>query len=498
MSTFELSIPELALRVSRGEVSARALCESALARIAAIDDTLGAFLWPAADAALQAAGAIDARRARGEALGPLAGVPLAVKDVIATSDQPTTAGSRILMQRGKGWMPPYDATAVERLRAADAVLIGKTNCDEFAMGSSNENSGFRPARNPWDPTRAPGGSSGGSAVAVAAGMAPGALGTDTGGSVRQPASFTGTVGVKPSYGRVSRYGLIAFASSLDQIGPFARDVRSAALLLQTIAGRDSRDSTSAEREVPSYLEACERDVRGLRIGVPEEYFGEGLDAEVAARVRGAIAALEAEGASIRPIHLPHTRHAVATYYIVATAECSSNLARFDGVRFGLRGRDDGDLAAMMSATRGAGFGAEVKRRIMLGTYVLSAGYYEAYYLRAQRVRTLIQRDFAAAFGEVDAIATPVAPTVAFPLGSRVSDPLSMYLADVYTLPASLAGLCGISVPCGLGEDSRMPVGLQLVAPAFEEPRLFTLAAAVERAAPDRDARPIGLSNGPGT
>jgi aspartyl-tRNA(Asn)/glutamyl-tRNA(Gln) amidotransferase subunit A len=357
--------------------------------------------------------------------------------------------------------------------------------DEFAMGSSGENSAFGPAKNPVDPRFAPGGSSSGSAVAVAARMTPAALGSDTGGSIRQPAAFCGIVGVKPSYGRVSRYGLIAFASSLDQVGPFARDVRSAARVLEVIAGEDAHDSTAARRPIGDYSGACERDVRPLRIGVPEEYFAEGLDLEVAASVRGAIDALAREGCSIRPVKLPHTRYGVATYYIVATAEASSNLARFDGVRFGLRIEPEhGDLLAMYGATRNAGFGAEVKRRILLGTYVLSAGYYDAYYRRAQRARTLIRRDFDQAFSEVDVIAAPTSPTPAFRLGEKIDDPLAMYLADVYTLPASLAGIAGITLPCGMtrptAERPALPIGVQLLSPAFAEENLFTAAAAVER------------------
>lgn len=483
------SIPELAELVRTGELRAADLCEAALARISALDETYGAFLSTAADAARNAACRIDERRSRGETLGMLAGVPIAAKDVLCTVDQPTTAASKILVRDGRPWQPPYDATAVARLRSADAVIVGKANCDEFAMGSSNENSAFFSAKNPWDPTRTPGGSSGGSAVAVAAAMTPGALGTDTGGSVRQPASFTGTVGMKPTYGRVSRFGLIAFASSLDQVGPFARDVRGAAALLQAIAGPDARDATCASLPVPDYLAACDRDVRGLRIGVPEQYFAEGLEPEVEARVREAVAALRSEGATVQPVALPHTREAVATYYVIASAECSSNLARFDGIRFGAQSGVERGLATMTSATRGRGFGPEVKRRIVLGTYVLSAGYYDAYYLRALRVRSAIEQDFREAFAKVDAIATPVAPSVAFPLGSRVDDPLAMYLADIYTLPASLAGLPAVSVPCGLGEESRLPVGLQLIAPHFEEERLFTLARAVERLTPWHDCRP---------
>jgi aspartyl-tRNA(Asn)/glutamyl-tRNA(Gln) amidotransferase subunit A len=387
----------------------------------------------------------------------------------------------------RGWCPPYDATVVTRLRAAGAVLPGKCNMDELAMGSSTENSAFFPARNPWDATRIPGGSSGGSAVAVAGRMTPGALGSDTGGSIRQPAALTGVVGLKPTYGRVSRYGLIAFASSLDQIGPFASDVRGAARLLEVIAGRDPRDATSVDLPVGDYEEACGRDIDGLRIGVPEEYFAAGLEPGVDVTVRAAIRGLEGLGCEIVPVKLPHTRYAVATYYILATAEASSNLARFDGVRFGLRIDPDHDLEALYRATRSAGFGREVKRRIMLGTYVLSAGYYDAYYLRAQKVRTLVRRDFDEVFASVDLLAAPVSPVVAFRLGEKIDDPLSMYLADVYTLPASLAGLPAMSVPCGFTpapEGSEpLPVGLQLIAPAFQEERLCAVGHAWERIAP---------------
>ncbi|HEY3495158.1 MAG TPA: Asp-tRNA(Asn)/Glu-tRNA(Gln) amidotransferase subunit GatA [Polyangiaceae bacterium] len=489
----DLSITELADRVARGDCSAAEVARAALARIEEKRD-LNAFLSVSDTAVLAAADAVDARRKRGEPLGPLAGVPIAIKDALCTTDAPTTCGSRILTRRGpdgrpgnpsSGWRAPYDATAVARLRDAGALLVGKTNMDEFAMGSSGENSAFGPARNPADPTRTPGGSSSGSAVAVAGGMALGSLGSDTGGSIRQPAALCGIVGVKPSYGRVSRYGLVAFASSLDQIGPFAKDTRSAARVLEAIAGSDARDSTCSERPVGAYAAACEKDVRPLRIGVPEEYFAEGLDAEVARAVRDAVAKLEREGCTIKPVKLPHTDYGVATYYIVATAEASSNLARFDGVRFGLRIEPErGSLDAMYGATRDAGFGAEVKRRILLGTYVLSAGYYDAYYRKAQQARTLIRRDFDAAFADVDLIATPTSPTPAFRLGEKVDDPLAMYLGDVYTLPASLAGIAGISVPCGTTavrpDRPALPIGLQLLAPAFAEERLFTAAAAVER------------------
>ncbi len=494
------SIPDLASLVQRGEVSAEEVARASLDRIARRDPALGAFLTVQADAALAAARALDARRASGEPLGPLAGVPVGLKDALCVEDTPTTAGSRILTRRGGhgdpacGFRPPYDATVVARLRAAGAVLPGKCNLDELAMGSSNENSAFYPVKNPWDPARIPGGSSGGSAVAVAAGMTPGALGSDTGGSIRQPAGLTGVVGVKPTYGRVSRYGLVAFASSLDQIGPFARDARGAARLLGVIAGRDPHDATSLDAPVGAYEAACGRDVKGFRIGVPEEYFAEGTDPQVAERVRAALEAMRGLGCELVPVRLPHTRYAVASYYIIATAEASSNLARFDGVRYGLREDGQrGDLAGLYGATRAAGFGREVKRRILLGTYVLSAGYYDAYYLRAQKVRTLIRRDFDEAFREADVIAAPVSPTVAFRLGERVDDPLAMYLADVDTLPASMAGLPALSVPCGVAPPPEggpaMPVGLQLIGPALQEERLFAVAHAWEQISPVRDLRP---------
>jgi aspartyl-tRNA(Asn)/glutamyl-tRNA(Gln) amidotransferase subunit A len=489
---FDMPASELVARVKRAEVSAEELVRASLAAIEA-DRDLNAFLNVAAEQALEAARRIDKRRAQGEALGALAGLPIAVKDNICTRGVPTTAGSRILTRAdageatadaGRGWLPPYDATAVERLVNADAVVVGKTNLDEFGMGSSTENSAFGPVRNPWDRTRIPGGSSGGSAVAVASGMVPLALGSDTGGSIRQPAALTGVVGIKPTYGRVSRYGLIAFASSLDQVGPLARDVRSAARLLAVIAGRDPRDSTSAPAPVGAYEAACDGDLRGVRLGMPEEYFGEGLDPDVRESVLGAISALERAGCSVRPLRLPHTRYGVATYYIIATAEASSNLARFDGVRYGLRVEPPGsDLAAMYGATRNAGFGPEVKRRILLGTYVLSAGYYDAYYRKAQKVRTLIRQDFEAAFAEVDVIVTPTSPTPAFALGDRIDDPLAMYLSDVFTLPASLAGIAGMAVPCtptrARPGRPELPTGLQLLGPAFGEEKILRVAAAWE-------------------
>jgi aspartyl-tRNA(Asn)/glutamyl-tRNA(Gln) amidotransferase subunit A len=472
------SVVAIAERVRRGEVTAEQVTTEALGRIAAKDGALHAFLHVAHDAALEQARVVDAKRARGETLGPMAGVPVAVKDAICTRGIRSTAGSKIL----GSYVPPYDAAVIERLRAADAVVVGKTNMDEFAMGSSTENSAFGPTRNPWDTTRTPGGSSGGSAAAVAARLAPCALGSDTGGSIRQPASLTGTVGIKPTYGRVSRYGLIAFASSLDQIGPVATDVRGAARLLSVIAGHDGRDSTSLDVPAGDWETACGRNVKGLRVGVPEEYFAEGLDPEVAASARAAIAALEREGCVVRSVTLPHTRYAVATYYVLATAEASSNLARFDGVRYGLRVDPRHELRAMYGATRDAGFGAEVKRRILLGTFVLSAGYYDAYYLKAQKVRTLVRRDFEAVFRDVDVLCSPASPTPAFRLGEKVDDPLSMYLSDIYTLPASLAGVPAMSVPC-TPTRSGLPVGLQIVARPLDEATMLAVAAACEAAFP---------------
>ncbi len=483
----ELSVATLADRVRRGELSAEALTAASIASIEAQRD-LGAFISVQGDEALEVARAIDQRRARGEKLGPLAGVPIGIKDALMTRGVPTTAGSRVLLQKigepldpSRAYKPPYDATTVARLRAADAVLVGKCNLDEFAMGSSTENSAFFPTKNPHDTSRTPGGSSGGSAVAVAAGMTPASLGSDTGGSIRQPAALTGTVGVKPTYGRVSRYGLIAFASSLDQVGVFAHDVSSAATVLEVISGHDPHDATSLPGDLTGSLSRPGR-LDGIRIGVPSEYFAEGIEPEVAARVRDAIDAASKRGASIVPVSLAHTRYSVAAYYIVATAEASSNLARFDGVRYGFRA-DASTLGDLYEQSRARGFGAEVKRRIMLGTYVLSAGYYEAYYLRAQKVRTLIRRDFDEVFASVDVIAAPTSPTVAFRLGERTSDPLAMYLADVCTLPASLAGLPALSIPCGTarapGSDKALPVGLQLIAPALAEARLFEIARGFE-------------------
>jgi aspartyl-tRNA(Asn)/glutamyl-tRNA(Gln) amidotransferase subunit A len=465
---------EIAARVRDRTVSAEALADAALARIRERDGRLHAVLRAMDDPALAAGRTVDAAVAAGRDPGPLAGVPIAVKDNICTAGTATTAASRIL----DGFVPAYDATVVARLRAAGAVLVAKTNLDEFAMGSSCENSAFGPTRNPWDLSRVPGGSSGGSAVAVAAGLASAALGTDTGGSIRLPASFCGVVGLKPSYGRVSRWGVIAFASSLDQVGPFARDVEDAALVLAAIAGHDPRDATSSTRDVPTLSDLTETDLRGVRIGVPAEYFGDGLEPAVADAVRAAIATLEAEGASVVAVSLPHTPYAIAAYYLITSAEASSNLARYDGIRYGVRA-GDGDLDAMYGATREAGFGTEVKRRIMLGTYALSAGYYDAYYAKAGRARGRIAEDFRAAFESCDVVAGPVAPGTAFPLGARVGDPVTMYLSDVLTTAVNLAGLPAVSVPCGF-DAAGLPIGLHLIGRPFDERTLLGVAAAYER------------------
>ena len=462
---------ELLKRLRRGEVSSLEITRACLERIHSLDDRLHAFLRvnpTAEDEAKQ----VDLRRSNG---GDLAGIPVAIKDNILTAGLATTCGSRIL----ESFVPVRDATAVSRLRAAGAVLLGKTNMDEFAMGSSTENSAFGPTRNPWDPERVPGGSSGGSLVAVAARMAPLALGSETGGSVRQPAAFCGVVGLKPTYGRVSRYGLVAFGSSLDQIGPAARSVRGVARLLGVIAGVDPADATSACTKPGDYVGACGRGVKGMRVGMPGEYFGEGLDREIEEAVRRTAAHLEQEGATIEEISLPHTRYTIPTYYLIATAEASSNLARYDGVRYGMRAGPEGDVNQMYRATRGAGFGPEVKRRIMLGTYALSAGYYDAFYGKAQRVRTLLRRDFTDVFDSgVDLLLTPTTPTPAFRLGEKVDDPLAMYLSDTYTATANLAGLPAMSLPVGL-TVSGLPIGAQLIGPMFEEERLFRAGAVIE-------------------
>jgi aspartyl-tRNA(Asn)/glutamyl-tRNA(Gln) amidotransferase subunit A len=435
------------------------------------------------DGALTAARRIDAQRAAGEQLGPLAGVPLALKDVLTQRGVPTTCGSRIL----EGWRPPYDATVVRRLRAAGVVILGKTNMDEFAMGSSTENSAFGPTGNPWDLSRVPGGSGGGSAAALASYQAPLGIGTDTGGSIRQPAAVTGTVGVKPTYGGVSRYGLVAFSSSLDQAGPCARTVLDAALLHETIAGHDPLDATSIDAPVPPVVEAARvADVRGMRVGVVRELSGEGYQAGVEQRFREAVTLLGELGAEVIEVSCPHFAYALAAYYLIAPSEASSNLARFDGMRYGLRiDGGSGSAEEVMARTRGEGFGAEVKRRIMLGTYALSSGYYDAYYGSAQKVRTLIGRDFDAAFVQVDVLVSPTTPTTAFPIGERVDDPVAMYLADLCTIPSNLAGNAAISVPCGLAPEDGLPVGLQIMAPTLADDRLYRVAGAVEAAYADR-------------
>jgi aspartyl-tRNA(Asn)/glutamyl-tRNA(Gln) amidotransferase subunit A len=472
----DLSLTELSHALAARRVSSRDATEATLARIGALEPGLGAFLTVTADKARAQAAAADERAAKGARQGPLDGVPIALKDIFLTRGIETTCGSRIL----KGFLPPYDATVVERLEAAGAVLVGKLNMDEFAMGSSNENSAFFPCKNPWDLARTPGGSSGGSAAAVAAREAFGTLGTDTGGSIREPAAFCGVVGMKPTYGRVSRYGVIAFASSLDQVGPLARTVGDAAALLQVVAGRDERDMTSSARPVDDYAAALEGGAKGLTIGVPREWLEAGVEAGVARKVREALAAYERLGAKLVDVSLPHSKYGIAAYYLIAPAEASSNLARYDGVRFGLRAREASGLKEMYAETRHQGFGAEPKRRIMLGTYALSAGYYDAYYLRAQKVRTLVRRDFDRAFETCDVIAGPVAPTVAFRLGEKVDDPLQMYLADVFTITCNLAALPGLSLPCGLHPEEKLPVGLQLVGRPFDEATLFRAGRALER------------------
>ena len=468
----------------RAAIASRTLKAADLAaeyytRIEAENPAINAYLALGKERAQTKAAQIDALAAAGEPLPPLAGVPFGIKDVLTLQGSPATAGSKIL----QGYLPPYDATVVRKLDAAGAVLLGKLNCDEFAMGSSNENSAYGPVHNPVALDRVPGGSSGGSAAAVAANLAVATLGTDTGGSIRQPASFCGVVGVLPTYGRVSRYGLIAFASSLDRVGPFAHTVRDAATILGVIAGHDPLDATSSLEPVPDYLAELDKPVSNLKIGVPAEYFAEGLDPEVRAAVETAIDKLRAAGAEIRPISLPHTRYAVPAYYVIATAEASANLARFDGVRYGYRAPSSPDgsttLSAMYRKSRDGGFGPEVKRRIVLGTYVLSEGYYDAYYKKAQQVRTLLTQDFLTAFKEVDAIITPVAPTPAFKLGEKANDPIAMYLADIYTVTASLAGICGISVPCGHSKEG-LPIGAQILAKHFAEPTMFRVAQAIEQ------------------
>jgi aspartyl-tRNA(Asn)/glutamyl-tRNA(Gln) amidotransferase subunit A len=476
MDLSSLTIDAARSAIQERKTTSMAMVESFYEKIEKEDGEIGAFLTLTRERAIEQADRIDRLAAEGKPLPPLGGVPVAIKDVMCTRGVRTTAGSKIL----GNFIAPYDCTAVARLETAGAVILGKLNCDEFAMGSSNENSAFRPVHNPRDKTRVPGGSSGGSAAAVAADMAVAALGSDTGGSIRQPAAFCGVVGLMPTYGRVSRYGLIAFASSLDHIGPLARTVKDAAVLLRTIAGRDPMDATSAEVPVPDYAAELEKPVRGIRIGVAKEYFGEGLDAEVKKAVEDAIQALAKLGCEVVPVSLPHSKYAIPTYYLVATAEASSNLARFDGVRYGYRAKSARTLSEMYRRSRDEGFGAEVKRRIMLGTYALSAGYYDAYYLKAQKVRTLLTRDFEEAFKTVDAIVTPTTPTAAFKLGEKVDDPLAMYLADIYTVTADLAGIPGISIPCGRTREN-LPIGLQILGKHFDEGTILRVANAYEKA-----------------
>ncbi|HLF02014.1 MAG TPA: Asp-tRNA(Asn)/Glu-tRNA(Gln) amidotransferase subunit GatA [Anaerolineales bacterium] len=482
MELHTLTLAQAAAKLRSGETSSVALTEAMLARIEKHNPALNAFLHVSAESALKQAKQADARIKNGT-VSPLTGVPLAIKDVICVKGSPATAGSLILI----GYRPPYNATVTEKLLAAGVVILGKTNTDEFAMGSSTENSAYGPTRNPWDTSRVPGGSSGGSAAAISAGLAFGALGSDTGGSVRQPGALCGVVGLKPSYGRVSRYGLIAFASSLDQIGVLAHTAEDAAILLEAIAGYDPNDGTSMPTPVPNYRAALGGDLRGLRVGLPKEYFVGGVQAEVAEAVRAAVKVLEEMGAVVREVSLPNTNIAISTYYIIAPAEASANLARFDGVRYGPRA-DAGTLWDEYRKTRGAGFGPEVKRRIMLGTYALSTGYYDAYYLQAQKVRTLIKNDFDQAFADVDVIACPTTPTTAFKIGEKVNDPLAMYLEDAFTLPANLAGIAGVSIPCGF-DAAGLPIGLQLLSPAFTEERILRVAHHYQQATEWHKRRP---------
>jgi len=489
----QLTISELTARLARREVTAREATQACLDQIARVDGQIHAFISYDANDALAQADAADRLRSQGGngASRPLLGVPVAVKDVLAVKNQPLNCGSKIL---GK-FVSPYDATVVEKLKAAGAIVFGRLNMDEFAMGSSTENSAFGPTRNPWDTARIPGGSSGGSAAAVAADECFASLGSDTGGSIRQPAALCGCVGLKPTYGRVSRYGLVAFASSLDQIGPFTKDVRDAATMLGVLAGHDPRDSTSVPQPVPDYTAALTGDIKGVKLGLPKEYMIGGLDADVKAAVDAAVKKFTELGAEIVEISLPHTDYAVATYYIIATAEASANLARFDGIRYGARVDGDNPIE-LYERTRGAGFGAEVKRRIILGTYVLSSGYYDAYYLRAQKVRTLIRNDFLKAFETVDAIVTPTTPTAAFKIGEKSDDPLQMYLSDIFTISCNLGGICGVSLPCGFTRDPKLPVGLQLLGQPFGEAAMLRLAHAYEQSTPWHKEKP-GIAAAPG-
>ncbi len=476
MDLCRLTIHEMQDLLRKREISSTGIVRSALDRIAQVDGQVRAYVTLTEEAALAQAEAVDRKSAAGEGLPPLAGIPLAIKDVLCAKGIQTTCSSKIL----EPYVPPYDATVIQRLKAQQAILLGKTNMDEFAMGSSTENSAFFPTRNPWALDRVPGGSSGGSAAAVAADLCAAALGTDTGGSIRQPASFCGIAGLKPTYGRVSRYGLVAFASSLDQIGPLGKNVRDCALLLQAIAGHDPLDSTSVNLPVPDYPSALREEIRGMRIGIPDEYFVEGMDPEVEGTIWTSIRTLEELGGRQEKVSLPHTPYAVATYYLVATAEASSNLARYDGVKYGYRTPRPTDLLEMYQKTRREGFGPEVKRRIMLGTYALSAGYYEAYYLKAQKVRTLIRRDFEEAFERCDVIATPTSPTPPFRFGEKTEDPLQMYLSDIFTISVNLAGVPAISIPCGFTK-AGLPIGLQLIGKPFDEATVLKVAHAFEQA-----------------
>ncbi|MDF1536131.1 MAG: Asp-tRNA(Asn)/Glu-tRNA(Gln) amidotransferase subunit GatA [bacterium] len=474
MKLYKKTIHELHEDLKEGRTTSTDITRSVFGRIAQVDDKVRCYITLTEAAAMEAADRADERYRKGDFIGPLDGIPIGLKDIFVTEGVKTTAGSKIL----ENFIAPYDGTPSRRLKEAGAVITGKLNMDEFAMGSSNENSGFFPTRNPWDTDCVPGGSSGGSAAAVAAGEAIGTLGTDTGGSIRQPASHCGVVGLKPTYGRVSRYGVIAFASSLDQVGPLTRDVIDCAILLGAVAGNDPADSTSADLPVPDYAALLTGDVGGMSIGLPDEYFGEGLDPEVEELVRRAAADLQARGAKLVPVSLPSTKYAVATYYIIAPAEASSNLARYDGVRYGARVPDTKGLIEMYRKTRSRGFGPEVKRRIMLGTFALSAGYYDAYYGKAQRVRTMIRREMDEAFAKADVLLSPTAPGPAFPMGDRVDNPLQMYLSDVFTIPVNIAGVAGMSVPCGVTK-AGLPVGVQLIGPAFREEVLLNVAYAYE-------------------
>jgi aspartyl-tRNA(Asn)/glutamyl-tRNA(Gln) amidotransferase subunit A len=475
-SLTSLTIDEVRETVAAGRTTATALAEAHYSRIVAEDGKINSYLALSRNRALAQAAKIDAMAQRGDVLPPLAGVPVGIKDVLAMRGAPATAGSLIL----KDYHPPYDATVVARLEDAGAVLLGKLNCDEFAMGSSNENSAYGPVRNPRSLDRVPGGSSGGSAAAVAADLAVATLGTDTGGSIRQPAAFCGVVGVLPTYGRVSRYGLIAFASSLDRVGPLTKNVRDAATMLEVLAGHDAMDATSSDRPAGGYAESLDLPLNGLKIGVPEEYFGDGLDPEIRAAIEKSLTDLKAAGCVVKKVSLPHTKYAVPTYYVIATAEASANLSRFDGVRFGLRDKEAKTLGDMYRTTRDEGFGAEVKRRILLGTYALSAGYYDAYYKKAQQVRTLLTRDFLAAFHDVDVLVAPVTPSPAFRLGEKTDDPVKMYLEDIYSVAASLAGICGLSVPFGATREG-LPIGIQVLGRHFDEATILRVAKSLETA-----------------